>query len=111
MKYLITESRLDQVINNFITKIVGEKLDRVESKVAPITWFHDPKNGKLVFEIDDNAGGDTALGVSNEIYFTVRRMFSLWNNETDKAFMDWMTNYTGKKFPSGVYNFDPNNGM
>jgi hypothetical protein len=106
MEYLITESRLDQVINNFITETIGATLDRQMSQFESVTWYFDLKNN-LVFEIDDNLDDGSALGVSEEIWNSVNRMFSLNTYQTDEAFMNWMWNYSGKKFPSGVYTFEP----
>jgi hypothetical protein len=38
---------------------------------------------------------------------TVKNMFSLSDNDTDNAFIVWMSNYLGKKeYFEGVYTFE-----
>jgi len=106
MKYIITESRLDDMIHKFITNLTGGQLIRHKHPSAMVNyiWWTD-LGGRTIFEADDDDKG-LSLGVREDIWNLVNRLFSINNYDTDKAFMTWMENYNGMKFPSGVYTFE-----
>jgi hypothetical protein len=106
MKYLITESRLDKLVNDFINELTGGVLERHKHPNAMVDyiWWTDLE-GRTIFEQDDIDEG-LSLGVREDIWNSVNRMFSLSSYDTDIAFQKWMFNYNGMKFPAGVYTFE-----
>jgi hypothetical protein len=106
MKYLIAESRLNLLINDYINNLTGGVLERHKhpNSAVDYIWWTD-LNDRSVFEADDADEG-LSLGVREDIWNSVNRMFSLSSYETDIAFLKWMFNYNGMKFPSGVYTFE-----
>lgn len=108
MNYIITESRLETLISNFITELTGGVLKRHKhpNSAVDYIWFTDLKDD-TIFEVDDADEG-LSLGVREDIWNSVNRMFSLPSYNTDMAFQKWMWNYNGMKFPSGVYTFEHN---
>jgi hypothetical protein len=106
MKYLITESRLDEMIDDYITNITGGVLElhKHPNAMFDYVWWTDLE-GRSIFEGYNNNEG-LSLGVREDIWNSVNRMFSLSSNNTDIAFLKWMFNYNGMKFPSGVYTFE-----
>lgn len=105
MKYTITESRLDKLVQNFITNQVG-LLERHTNPTFGDTyiWYTDLKD-VMVFEISDGGEG-IGLGVLKSMWNLVKEMFSLSNYETDNAFMTWMNNNQGWESLDGVYTFE-----
>jgi len=99
MKYLITESRLDKMIDKYITSIIGGEL----TNHGGDRWYKP--NGELLFLMEDTNDG-LVLGVRGDLWVDVSRLFSLNDGyKTDKAFKTWMENYSGEKFPGGVFTF------
>jgi len=107
MKYIIKESRLDELVQNFITSQVG----LLESHSSPTfghtyIWYTN-LNGVMLFEISDTLYHGVGLGVLESMWNVVKGMFSLSDNDTDKAFIKWMSNYLGRKeYIEGVYTFE-----
>ena len=106
MKYIITESRLDKLVNDFINELTGGVLERNKhpNDMVDYIWWTDLK-GRTIFEQDDTDEG-LSLGVREDIWNSVNRMFSLSSYDTHIAFQKWMFNYNGTKFPAGVYTFE-----
>ena len=107
MKYVITESRLDELIQNYISESVG-LLERHSShdsySYSNYMWYTNLKD-VMIFEIAETDEG-LGLGVLESLWNSVNGMFSLSDYDTDKAFMKWMLNYKGGKFPGGIYTFE-----
>ena len=87
MKYIIKESRLDELVQNFITSQVG----LLESHSSPTfghtyIWYNN-LNGVMLFEISDTDYHGVGLGVLESMWNVVKGMFSLSDNDTDKAFI------------------------
>ena len=98
MNYIITESRLDKMIDKYITSIIGGELIRYGNG-----WYKP--NGEFLFLMEDTNDG-LVLGVKGDLWVGVSHLFSLNDGyKTDKAFKTWMENYSGDKFPGGVYTF------
>ena len=57
-----------------------------------------------MFEISDTDYG-LALGVYESMWNTVKDMFSLSDNDTDKAFLTWMKNNEAKREFEELYTF------
>ena len=103
MKYIITESQVKHLIDEFITNQIGgylEKHNHESSMVYYVSWTD--MNGNGIFESEDTDEGP-GLGVNENLWNLVQTMFSLGGYETDKVFMDWMLKYEGEEFPGGVY--------
>jgi hypothetical protein len=105
MKYFIAESRLDNLVQKYITKYVGV----LESHSTPTfgrtyIWYTN-LNGEMMFEISDTDYG-LALGVYESMWNTVKDMFSLSDNDTDKAFLTWMKNNEEKREFEELYTFE-----
>ena len=105
MKYLITESRLNELVQNYITNYVGV-LERHSSPTfgRSYIWYTN-LNGEMMFEISDTDYG-LALGVYESMWNTVKDMFSLSDNDTDKAFLTWMKNNEEKREFEELYTFE-----
>ena len=106
MKYLIAESRLNLLINDYINNLTGGVLERhfTPDSYSGYIWYTNLKDG-MVFEITYTDEG-SGLGVLESLWNSVNGMFSLSSYDTDKAFMAWMWNHMGGKFPGGVYTFE-----
>jgi hypothetical protein len=107
MKYVITESRLDELVQKYITNYVGGLLEKHSSPTFGKTYiWYTNSNGSMVFEISDTLYHGVGLGVLESVWNTVKDMFSLSDNDTDIAFIIWVSNYMGKKgYIEGVYTF------
>lgn len=105
MKYIITESRMDELINNFISQIVNLPLKKKGFPTGGIYWTNS--DGDIVFEVDNSFNEtDSALGVDKKIWHNVKGMFSLDPIETDKVITKWMNDYSNMKFDySTLYTF------
>ncbi len=108
MKYVITESRLDDIINEYINSVVGLPIKKHNhpSSVVSYVWFTN-NNGEVVFESDDGGEGPE-LGISHEIYLSVKSMFSLSEDETYDRFIEWMSELYHVEFPGGAFTFERN---
>lgn len=106
MKYIINESRFDNIINEYINSIVGLPIKKHNhpSSMVYYVWLTNNK-GETVFESEDNGLG-LELGVRDDIWFSVKGMFSLSVDETNNRFSEWMNELYGVEFPGGVYTFE-----
>jgi hypothetical protein len=59
----------------------------------------------MMFEISDTDYG-LALGVYESMWNTVKDMFSLSDNDTDKAFLTWMKHNEAKREFEELYTFE-----
>ena len=101
MKYLIAESRLDELVQNYITNYVG-LLERHSSPTfRQVYIWYTNLNDEMMFEINDNE-----LGVFESMWNSVKRVFSLSDYDTDKAFLTWMKNNKQMKDFIGLYTFE-----
>lgn len=106
MKYIITESRLENLINEYLTKIVGLPIQKHHhpSSVVSYIWFTNNKD-EVIFEMDDSSEG-LELGVREDLWNSVQSLFSLSVNETEKVFMEWMEQEFNNDFLTGAYTFE-----
>lgn len=106
MKYIITESRINNIINEYINTIVGLPIKKHNhpSLAVSYIWFTN-NNGDSVFESDDSDFGPE-LGIRRDIWFSVKNMFNLSKDETYNRFLEWMNELYGVEFPGGVYTFE-----
>ena len=98
-----SESRLNLLINDYINNLTGGVLKRHKhpNSAVDYIWWTD-LNDRIVFEAQDADEG-LSLGVREDMWNSVNRMFSLSSYDTDIVFLKWMN---GMKFPSGVYTFE-----
>jgi len=103
MNYSITEHRLKQIIDNFITDQVGvlKKHDH-NNPVVDYYWWTD-KYGNGVFEV---SGDYESLGVYEKLWISVRELFGLSPMETDDSFLRWSYHHMGMEFEGGIYTFE-----
>ena len=80
-------------MDNYITQMVGELEMKNSTNVRGTKDDFElvDKNGNLIFEfVDDH------LGVSQQLFFTIKSLFNLNDSETENMFVRWFE----KKFPN-----------
>lgn len=105
MKYIITESRLDKLVQDFITNSVGELERHTNPEFGDTYIYYTTVRGETVFEISEGAHG-LGLGVLESIWNLVHGIFSLSDYETNIAFLSWMENNVGWDYADEVYTFE-----
>ena len=92
MDYIITESRLVKLIDNYINHTVGELEMKNSSNIRGTKDDFElvDKNGNLIFEF---VGGH--LGISQRLFETISSLFNINFPETENMFVRWFE----KKFP------------
>jgi hypothetical protein len=104
MNYSISENRLKQIIDTFITEQIGvlTKHNRSSSFADYYAWTD--KYGNAVFEVfgDD----DELLGVYEGLWVSVRELFGLSPMETDDSFLRWAYHHMGMEFEDGIGTFE-----
>ena len=95
MDYIITESRLVKLIDNYINHTVGELEMKNSSNIRGTKDDFElvDKNGNLIFEF---VGGH--LGISQRLFETISSLFNINFPETENMFVRWFE----KKFPDEV---------
>lgn len=106
MKYIIGESRLDDLVQQFITMKIGGPIKK--SEITKFSWplYHhwENKNGEPIFRTLD---GSYKLDVEDNLYHDVRKMFSLSKKSADSSFLKWVKNNLKIKSFEGVHVFYP----
>lgn len=105
MKYVISESRLDNVVQKFISDYVGDLKSRVSTGPGPTYVWYVGNNERVMFEVTRTNEGER-LDVRNDLWNSVKKLFSLSMSEVDNAFLKWMYNYNGYEYPAGVFNIE-----
>jgi len=105
MKYLITESRLDNLVQKYITKYVGVLEKHLTHTFGRSYIWYTNINGEMMFEVSDTDYG-LALGVYESMWNMVKGVFSLSDSDTDRAFLIWMTNNEEKREFEDLYTFE-----
>jgi hypothetical protein len=83
MKYIITESQINKVIDKFITyQFEPHEEKRTKNKPNSIFWV---KDGEVIAEINENLG---YFLVEPQIWNTISSMFSLKYSETQQVIKD-----------------------
>ena len=97
MKYVITENRLDKVVDTYITSQLGgleQKLEKVDSTVNRFV-FRD-KNGDAVMIILEGMDKKPMAGISVYVYKSFASVFGLNDfHEVQKYFKKWFKNHMG----------------
>ena len=84
MKYIITESQHNKIIDKFITYQFEPHEEKKSSKYPDsIFWV---KDGEVIIEIEDS----DYFWVSPQIWKNIRSMFSLVYSETQQVIRDWL---------------------
>ena len=85
MKYIITESQINKVIDKFITYQFEPHEVKKSSKLPDsIFWV---KDGEVIVEIYKRRDD---FWVRSEIWKVIRNMFSLEYSETQQVIRDWL---------------------
>jgi hypothetical protein len=85
MKYIITESQHNKIIDKFITyQFEPHEEKRTKNKPDSIFWV---KDGEVIAEINKNSG---YFWVESQIWNTISSMFSLEYSETQQVIKDWL---------------------
>lgn len=92
MEYIIAEGRLVKLMDNYITRSVGDLNLRGSSNIraTPQDFELVDENGNLTFEFIDGY-----LGVSHSLFLQIMTMFNLNQSETENLFVKWFE----KRFP------------
>ncbi len=98
MKYIITESRRDKIIQNFLEDHVGNL-----TRHLSLGYDWKDKNGETIFNTDYY---EDLLGINQKLWNTIKTMFNLTPNETETAFLEFFHSQTGRYFPDGIYTFE-----
>jgi hypothetical protein len=97
MKILITENRLDKVIDTYITSQLGEldkKLEKVDSTVNRFV-FKD-KHGEVIMIILEGMDRKPIVGISEYVYKSLNNLIGLNDFcEIQKYFKKWFKNHMG----------------
>ena len=97
MKYVITENRLDKVVDTYITsQLEGleQKLEKVDSTVNRFV-FRD-KNGDAVMIILEGMDRQPMVGISEYVYQSLNSLIGLNDfHEIQKYFKKWFKNHMG----------------
>ena len=84
MKYIITESQHNKIIDKFITYQFEPHEEKKSSKYPDsIFWV---KDDEIIIEIEDS----DYFWVSPQIWRNIRSMFSLEYGETQQVISDWL---------------------
>jgi hypothetical protein len=104
MNYSITENRLKQIIDTFITEQIGVlKKHKHSNPFVNYYWWTD-KYGNGVFETSGE--DDESLGVYEKLWMSVNELFGLSPMETDDSFLRWAYHHMGMEFEDGIYTFE-----
>ena len=104
MKYIITESQINKVIDKFITyQFEPHEVKKSSDYPDSIFWI---KNGEIIAEINNTK----YFWVESQIWNTISSMFSLEYSETQQVIKDWMEeNYKLERLTPTPFPFAPPN--
>ena len=87
MKYIITENKLDEVIDSFITRRFGN-LTHIKDTENRIIWFNDEREPVIIILSDGSPLVD--IYILENVYADVNRFFSMSKFETIQYhFIKW----------------------
>lgn len=97
MKHIITESRLDNVVDNFITSQFSgleKNFEKVQSTVNRDV-FRD-KTGNAIIIILVGMDKNPIVGINEDVYITVSKVFGLNDfHKIQKYFIKWFKKHMG----------------
>jgi hypothetical protein len=97
MKYVITENRLDKVVDAYITSQLGgleQKLEKVDSTVNRFV-FRD-KDGEAFIIILEGMDRQPMVGINEYVLQSLNSLIGLNNfHEIQKYFKKWFKNHMG----------------
>jgi hypothetical protein len=92
MKFLITENKLDGIIDSFITKQFEDLKPIKEGNL--VVWVDPDKKPYVLIKHYDN--GDYDINILESIYFLISNMFSIKELEdVEKYLLKWFEKHTG----------------
>lgn len=95
MKYIISQNRLENLIDKFISKQIGH-LKKYKVNKRYIVWYN-PEDGKIVLDgtfNDDDADGDQIL-ISEKNLNPLMVTFNLSMDDARYYFKEWITKNWG----------------
>lgn len=93
MKYLISESRLDDIVQKFISDNVGKLKSRVfRHPDTEYTRYFGPDRS-VVFNVENTKDDGSILYVRSDIFSLIQHMFGLKNQDTAEQFEKFMKKY------------------
>lgn len=103
MKYIISESRLDSLIMNFLDdQFKGIEKHESEKGGSTYTWWGKGTDALIDMSSDDE--GVMGFGFNSDVYEGLKRTFNLTWLETDKYLTMWVTKNLGIS-PEEIYIF------
>jgi len=107
MKYIITESRLNDIIFKYLNNIDWEIIDYTDAEWGDMTrlFFKGESQfpEKAIFEayqdedcFDDECENERVLLVNRPFYRKIMNLFGLTNIETHKILIEWYVSYTNE---------------
>jgi hypothetical protein len=92
MDYIISEDRLVRLVDNYITSVVGELIERDSSHTIGTEEDFDlvDKNENMIFQFLNQH-----LGVSQDLFLTISQLFGRNFSETEDLIQRWFE----KKYP------------
>ncbi len=97
MKYVISENRLDKVVDTYITSQLGgldKKLEKVDSSVNRFV-FRD-KNDDVVMIVLEPMNKQYMVGINEYVYKSLNNLIGLNDfHEIQKYFKKWFKNHVG----------------
>lgn len=101
MEYIIAESRLVKLLDNYITRRVGKLRMRNSSNIRAKEEDFElvDENRNLIFEMIDGH-----LGISYELFYKIMSMFNMNYTETENLFVKWFEHrYPNERIVASYY--------
>jgi len=107
MKYIITESRLNDIIFKYLNNIDWEIADYTDAEWGDMTRLFFKSESQFpedaIFEayqdedcFDDECENERVLLVNKQFYRQIMNLFGLTNIETHKILIEWYESYTNE---------------
>ena len=107
MKYIITESRLNDIIFKYLSDIDWEIADYTDAEWGDMTRLFFKSESQFpedaIFEayqdedcFDDECENERVLLVNKPFYRQIMNLFGLTNIETHKILIEWYESYTNE---------------
>jgi hypothetical protein len=107
MKYIITESRLVGLVDNFINSYIGGDLEKQHGS-SDNNFIYVNSKGDAFFETKPLGNlGHISLGIDRDLFTTIKQLFSLSRDNVYQVLVKWF----GDKYdifihPDHTYTFN-----
>ena len=105
MKYIITESQYDNLIDRFITRQFEPHENKFSDEYPSLFWVNDKevtfwvKDGEVVAEVIRPRNRTPIFRISNKIYKTIRDVFGIYDkNVLNNVIIEWYKNHYGVEY-------------